>query len=170
MLDNNTFDLGASIGFDGLIAVIPAGSPTGAIVPDHMYFGPALLFGNWISVFFELVFYRCCGFGFSPPGDRRIKNSLMKESLGKMLFLVSPGFATHGYENPVGKSQICTVSFESVKHFRSGFTSGHSHEGYLALMNSRFSQSMHSEQDHFQPGRFVGEGSPDIGTSEEVGN
>ena len=46
MLGNNAFYLGIAEGFDGPVAVIPAGNTAGGISPNHVYLGAAFFFGS----------------------------------------------------------------------------------------------------------------------------
>ena len=145
VLRDHTLYLRVYGGLHYLITAVPAGSAAGCIGPDHMYLGTALFFGYGVGILHELIFSSCLDSTSTPEGNRRVKDGSMDESLGDKL--LTPGYR----RNPMGfKQPLCRGRLGKVlKHAHMTLTlapyyvSGHPLIGYLGLMNSRFSQSLH---------------------------
>ena len=133
-----------------------------------MYLGAAV---SRIFILDKLVFRRRRALTLTVPAAGRIKDCFVEHGLGEKLLLVNAAVTPHGIHHPVlkvvfGASAGLSEGVEFIPLYF--YASGHAVPGYLALMNAGTTQSLHSQHDAFQSGRFAGPRSAYQTAAEEV--
>jgi hypothetical protein len=163
MLHDEALYLGAPIGFGGLHAFIPTGCQAGVITPYHMYFRiRTILIGVWVGIFDELVFYRSHVLAGTPESDRGIEKGFFEKGLGEELLLANARSMAMTLIYPIVKSYIAPHVYPCIAITCRDGATRHSQVSDNALVDSRFPQSVHSQQDCFHPGGFMGKRTSDV--------
>ena len=161
MLSHDAFDLRAPHSFDDVVAAVPARDPTGSVAPHHVELGPAILLGDGIGVLLVLVVGGLLVAPGAPEVHGRPMDGLLDEGLGDEL--LAPGLrrAPVRLEDAVpGRRRRQVAEHVHVLPAGANDIPRHPQVGYLRLVDARFAEALHAQEDHLEPSRLVRVGAP----------